>query len=109
MYDIFIKMGNVYMAVRMEIAMINNATILDIDMLYYTFTDFINRRDKIKNKLATKDNRYYCIYHLYVEARPWMKDYYRNCIWDYLNGYMTDSELLVEYDRYLSKYGDANE
>lgn len=80
--------------------------ILGRDMMYYTFEDFMKKRFYIKDKLEEQDNTYKCIYRMYVEARPWMKEFYRNCIWDFLNDYMSDEELTVEYDKYLRKYGD---
>ena len=89
---------------RMEHEMLNN--VIDRDMMFYTFDDFIRIRKFIKEKLRNKDRDYIYIYRMYVGARPWVKDFYRGLIWDYLNDYMTDSELMYEYDRYLQKYGD---
>ena len=80
--------------------------IVDVDMFFYTFDDFIKRKEYIKNKLHTKDRDYYFLYRMFVESRPWMKDFYRGCIWDYLNDYMTEDELLSHYETYMKKYGD---
>lgn len=92
---------------RLEHTMLND--IIDIDMMFYTFDDFIKIRDYIKEKLKIKDRQYIFIYRMYVEARPWIRDYYKGLIWDYLNDYMTDIELIEEYNKYLKKYGDKNE
>lgn len=83
--------------------------IVDNDMLFYTFDDFMKVRKHIKKKLRKKTSRDYIIYRMYVESRPWIKDFFRCCIWDFLNDYMTDDELQHEYDKYLVKYGDKNE
>lgn len=80
--------------------------VIDRDMAFYTFNDFIRLRKHIKDRLAEKDREYIMIYRMYVESRPWVKDFYRGCIWDYLNDYMTDEELLGRYDEYLVKCGD---
>lgn len=80
--------------------------LLGRDMLYYTFDDFMRKRYYIKEKLETKDNKYITIYRMYVEARPWMKEYQRGFVWDFLMGYMSDDELIVLYEEYLKKRGD---
>lgn len=82
------------------------------DMLFYTFDDFIRRRHYIKSQLLLKDYKYRVMYRLYIEARPWVKDCYRGCIWDYLNNYMNDDELLSCYNKYCSSFrkrGDFDE
>lgn len=80
--------------------------IIDSDMLFYTFDDFMKMRKHIKKKLRKKETKDYIIYRMYVESRPWIRDFYRGCIWDFLNDYMTDDELRIEYLKYLEKYGD---
>ena len=80
--------------------------IFGLDMLFYTFDDFMRRREYIKEHFLEKDDEFRILYDLYIESRPWMKEYYRLCIWDYLNDYLSEEELLNEYDRYLEKYGD---
>ena len=82
------------------------ADILGVDMVYYTFSDFMKRRYEIKELLKNKDNEYVAIYRMYVESRPWMKEWYRECIWDFLNDYMSDAKLLEEYEKFCLKYGD---
>lgn len=83
--------------------------VIDRDMAFYTFNDFIRIRKHIKERLLDKNREYIMIYRMYVESRPWIKDFYRGCIWDYLNDYMTEDELLCRYDEYIAKYGDKNE
>ena len=105
MYDILQIM--VAYKTRLEQFMLEG--IVDNDMLFYTFDDFMKIRKHIKKKLRNKKSRDYIIYRMYVESRPWIKDFFRCCIWDFLNDYMTDAELMHEYDKYLAKYGDKNE
>lgn len=83
--------------------------VIDQDMLFYTFDDFVKIREHVKNKLKTKERKDILIYRMYVGARPWIRDYYKGLIWDYLNDYTTDNELMYEYDNYVIKYGDKNE
>jgi hypothetical protein len=83
--------------------------IIDNDMTFYTFDDFVKMRNYIKDKMHTKEFSYLVVYRMYVESRPWIKDFYRGCIWDFLNDYMTDSELMDKYNDYLYKYGDKHE
>ena len=83
--------------------------IIDRDMTFYTFDDFIRIRKHIKTRMQDKDYNYLAVYRMYVESRPWIKDFYRGCIWDFLNDYMTDDELLDKYSDYIAKYGDKHE
>ena len=39
--------------------------IVDIDMFFYTFDDFIKKRDYIKEKLHTKDRDFYYLYRMH--------------------------------------------
>lgn len=82
------------------------ADILGVDMVYYTFSDFMDRRNNIKELLKGKNKEYVAIYRMYVGSRPWMKEYYRDCIWDFLNDYMSDEKLIEEYEKFCLKYGD---
>lgn len=78
-------------------------------MLFYTFEDFMKQRFYIKANLSTKDNNYIICYRMYIHSRPWVKDYYRGIIWDYLNDYLDEEQLTVEFDKYKAKHGDVNE
>lgn len=89
---------------RLEQKMLND--LFERDMMFYTFDDFMKFRKHIKEKMKTKDRTYIQTYRMYVESRPWIKDFYRCCIWDYLNDYMTEQELEHEFEKYLKKYGD---
>ena len=80
-----------------------------IDMMFYTFDDFMKRKDYIKDCYWKKDEDYKISYQLYIESRPWLKEYHRLCIWDWINDYMTDEELSSVYDKYLEKYGHQYE
>jgi len=80
-------------------------------MTFYTFDDFIKRRHFIKAVLASKyevDMKYYTIYRWYIQSRYWIKDKYKYLIWDYLNDYEDEEELMKEYNDYLAKRGDTS-
>ena len=79
------------------------------DMLFHTFTDFMNIRDKIKSKLKDKDAIFRVTYRMYVESRPFIKDFYRGLIWDYLNDYVSEQDLLKYYKEYQDRIGDTYE
>ena len=53
------------------------------DMLFYTFEEFMDNRFYIKEQFEIKEYDYKVMYNLYIESRPWIKEYYRGCIWDY--------------------------
>lgn len=72
------------------------------DMLFYTFEDFMKVRTYIKEQYALKPYEYKVMYNLYIESRPWIKEYYRGCIWDYLNDYLTEQEIISNYMQYKS-------
>lgn len=76
--------------------------LLGEDMLFYTFEEFMSSRKYIKETLEKKDNKYKVIYGLYVESRPFIKDYFRGVIRDYINDYINDAMLLNEYLKYKS-------
>ena len=85
--------------------------LLGEDMLFYTFEDFIKLRKYIKDALVEKDKKYQLIYGLYIESRPFIKNYYRGVIRDYVNDYITEDVLIGEYLTYKSskKKGDKFE
>ena len=77
-------------------------------MLFYTFDDFMRQRFYIKANLSTKDTNYVICYRMYVHSRPWVKEYYRGLIWDYLNDYADEDILDFEYKRYREKRGEQD-
>jgi len=83
--------------------------IFGADMLYYTFDDFMTRREHIKSEYALKEREYKILYNMYVESRPWMAEKYRHLIWDYLNDYLEELTLLDKYNEYLIKRGGKRE
>lgn len=82
-------------------------------MTFFTFDDFMKRRYYIKYNLALKfknsEYEYIMTYRWYIQSRYWLKDKYKYLIWDYLNGYETEEELLKEYNEYVLKRGDSVE
>lgn len=89
--------------------MLLHVKIFGADMLYYTFDDFVNKREYLKQEYDKKDNDFKILYNMYVESRPWLAEKYRHCIWDYLNDYVTESDLLEKYNEYLLKHGGKYE
>lgn len=73
------------------------------ELLFYTFEEFFAKRRLVKEifeEKVPKDRYFITIYRMYVESRPWIKEYYRECIWDYLNGYMEEIQLASVYITY---------
>ena len=83
-----------------------DSEIIDCDMMFYTFDDFMRIKNKVKDKLETKNVKDILIYRLYVSSRPWIKNCYKYDIWDWLNDYLSDDELKEEYNKYLTENGD---
>lgn len=81
------------------------------DMLFYTFDEFKDKRQYLKEQLLDKDEEYIAMYGLYIESRPWIKEYFRGVMWDYLMDYMSEIDFIIEYNKYdrrRVKVGDSN-
>ena len=85
--------------------MLLDAELFERHMLFYTFEDFMKNRLHIKDTVSNYDYKQLVLYRLYIFSRPWIKDYFRGVIWDYLNDDIEDAELEFEYEKYLAKYG----
>lgn len=83
--------------------------IIDKDIMFYTFDDFMRIKVRAKARLERMGRRDFLTYFLYVYSRGWIDMYYKNLIWDYLNDYLTDCEIEEFYKVYLKKHGDKNE
>lgn len=82
------------------------AEIIGEDMTFQTFDVFMSKKEHIKDVLAVKyedDLKYFAIYRMYVGSRPWINEYHKDCIWSWLNGYMTDVEFYDIYFEHLEK------
>lgn len=88
------------MCVCLEWSYEMQSEVIDRDLLFYTFDDFMILRNHIKDRLEHLTRKDYIIYGMYVESRPWIKEYYRGCIWDFLNDYMSEEELIEVYDKF---------
>lgn len=97
------------MAYLKGVAMCSLKDVFGEDMLFYTFEDFMNDREYLKKSYMKKNNQYKLLYGLYVQSRPWVKDYFRGCIWDYLNDYKDDTAIILEYMKYKARKGGNNE
>lgn len=75
-----------------------------IDMLFYTFDDFYKKRIYLKESFLLKDLKYRRMYGLYIQSRPFIKEYFRGVMWDYLNDYLDEEEMEYEYDKYQHKF-----
>ena len=64
------------------------------DMCFYTFKDFVNNAEYIKNIFDTSTKYEKQLYKLYVYANTHMNLSRKDLIWDYLNGYKNFANLL---------------
>lgn len=77
-------------------------------LCFYTFDEFMEKRQYIHDEVNArvdkshpKYNRFFMwCYRMYVESRPWIREYYRECIWNYINGYMDEITLMSVYIQY---------
>ncbi|HHX69710.1 MAG TPA: hypothetical protein GX708_16900 [Gallicola sp.] len=63
------------------------------------FRDFYKRSNKLKQEYQklSLENKYH--YKHYVYANPLMSDYYKDLIWEYLNGFIDRNELKKGYKK----------
>ena len=83
--------------------MIDKIDLLGRDMLFDTFDDFMPIRNHIKDKLQNQTNNYMTIYRMYVCSRPFIPTETRDLLWDWLNDFLTDFELMKEYRLYKDR------
>ena len=60
---------------------------------YYDFCDSCNCIRKLYDKLSPNGKKFY---KWYVYANVHMKEYFKNAIWDYLNGFDDEKYKLME-------------
>ena len=72
-------------------------------LLYYGLDDFFNKRNKIKECFIEKDIDNQYLYKLYVYSRPFIKEMWKDYIWDYLQGDIDDLYFASEYLQYKRK------
>lgn len=83
--------------------MIDKIDLLGKDMLFSTFDDFMVIRNHIKDNLQKQTSTYVTIYRMYVGSRPFVPTKTRDLLWDWLNDFITDFELMREYRLYKDR------
>lgn len=83
--------------------MIDKIDLLGKDMLFSTFDDFMVIRNHIKDSLQKQTSTYVTIYRMYVGSRPFVPTKTRDLLWDWLNDFITDFELMREYRLYKDR------
>ena len=81
--------------------------VIDERILFYGFEDFFRRRLVIKTLLATKDRKDKMIYKWYLYASPFISDVFKNYMWDYLQGDISDLDFIMVYGQYCKKRKDT--
>ena len=67
---------------------------IESEMKFYTYDDFCLNRYAIKRLFRSLSRNGRIFYKYYVYANTHMTINFKNRIWDYLNGYIDDAELL---------------
>lgn len=70
---------------------------------FITFFDFCDRRESIKLNYEILSDDGKIFYRWYVYANVHMDERYKNACWDYVNGYMSDWDLLYQKRFYKIK------
>lgn len=70
-------------------------------MEFYGFKEFFQRREYIKEQFRELEDYQQYVYRGYIYEMPFVTDYIRNTIWDYLNGFCPDIELVYTYSDYM--------
>lgn len=73
------------------------------DMKFYGFEEFYKRRVEIRDKFDLLDKEEQYQYKSYVYMTPFVSDYIRNTMWDYLERYCDTPNLSVAYTKYKKK------
>jgi hypothetical protein len=78
--------------------------IFDNNLLFYGLDDFVTKRNIIKAILPTKTIKEQYIYKLYFYSRPFISETWKDLMWDYLHGDLTELEFMCEYGPYKRKH-----
>lgn len=73
---------------------------IEEEMRFITFTDFYKQRFGIKRLYSSLPNNARIFYRWYVYANTHMKSNYKNIIWDYLNDFAEEVDLLYYIQNY---------
>ena len=71
-----------------------NCDIVKENMKFYTYNEFCENRKYLKYNFKYLSDTQKKLYMWYIYANINMNETYKNAIWDYLNDYMQDWELL---------------
>lgn len=69
---------------------------IEREMKYYTYDEFCKKKDEIKKKYKSLNRSGKIFYKYYVYANTHMNLTCKNKIWDYLNGYIGEKELVKQ-------------
>lgn len=75
----------------------------DERLLYYGLDEFYRKRLIIKTVLVTLPIKEQFLYRMYVYSRAFISDTWKNNIWDYIQGDITEVEFLNMYVDYQNK------
>lgn len=75
-------------------------------LLYYGLDDFFKRKDIIKECFEKQSIDTQYLYKLYVYSRPFIKETWKDYIWDYLQNDIEEWYLISEYSIYKRKNRD---
>lgn len=70
--------------------------IIDVDLQFYSFIDFFKKKEKIKEKYKTlEDKREIRIYKMYVYSTCFETENTKDIIWEYLNSDEINARLEI--------------
>lgn len=73
------------------------------EMYFFTYYDFCDNRKQLKKLYKSMSKPEQKFYMWYVYANIHCNETYKNFIWDYLNDYIDDCELLEKKKFYKAK------
>lgn len=76
---------------------------IESNLSFITFNDFCQNRHAIKKQFDTFKRSQKRFYMWYIYANIHINEKFKNYIWDYLNGYMSEEDLL-----YRKRFYKAN-
>lgn len=78
--------------------------IFDERLLYYGLDDFVCNRKLIRKVFKEKSIKEQYIYKLYVYSRPFIKETWKDYIWDFLQGDIEEPIFIHEYTIYKKRH-----
>lgn len=68
--------------------------------IFYGFDEFFDKRDAIRTEVDCMDINQIKIYRLYIYSTPFVTDYIRNNMWDFLMRDIEDYQFMQVYIDY---------